>query len=63
MVTKFLPASVLGLESGNQSQGHRFHHRGLVEVSNANSYEADLEAAHVVVDYNKRQSYDCRADG
>ena len=53
---KVLPASVLGLESGNQSQGHRFHHRGLVEVSNANSYEADLEAAHVVVDYNKRQA-------
>ena len=53
---KVLPASVLGLESGNQSQGHRFHHKGLVEVSNANSYEADLKAAHVVVDYNKRQS-------
>lgn len=53
---RVLPASVLGLESGNQSQGHRFHHRGLVEVSNANSYEADLEAAHVVVDYNKRQT-------
>lgn len=53
---KVLPASVLGLESGNQSQGHRFHHRGLVEVSNANSYEAELEAAHVVVDYNKRQA-------
>lgn len=53
---KVLPASVLGLESGNQSQGHRFHHRGLVEVANADSYEADLEAAHVVVDYNKRQS-------
>lgn len=53
---KVLPASVLGLVSGNQSQGHRFHHRGLVEVANANSYEADLEAAHVVVDYNKRQA-------
>lgn len=53
---KVLPASVLGLVSGNQSQGHRFHHRGLVKVSNANTYEADLEAAHVVVDYNKRQA-------
>lgn len=53
---KVLPASVLGLTSGNQSQGHRFHHRGLVEVTHANNYEADLEDAHVVVDYNKRQA-------
>ena len=52
---KVLPAKVLGLESGNQSQGHRFHHRGLVTVANANSYEADLNAAYVVVDYAKRQ--------
>ena len=53
---KVLPAKVLGLESGNQSQGHRFHHRGLVTVTNADTYESDLEAAHVVVDYNKRQA-------
>lgn len=53
---KVLPAKVLGLDSGNQSQGHRFHHRGLVTVTNADTYESDLEAAHVVVDYNKRQA-------
>lgn len=53
---KVLPATVLGLDSGNQSQGHRFHHRGLVTVTNADTYESDLEAAHVVVDYNKRQA-------
>jgi glycyl-tRNA synthetase beta chain len=51
-----LPASVLGLNSGNQSQGHRFHHRGLVTISHADTYEAELEAAHVVVDYQKRQT-------
>ena len=52
---KVLPASVLGLSSSNQSQGHRFHHRGLVEVSSADSYEAELEAANVIVNYDSRQ--------
>ena len=52
---KVLPASVLGLSSSNQSQGHRFHHRGLVEVSSADAYEAELEAANVIVNYDRRQ--------
>lgn len=53
---KVLPANVLGLSASNLSQGHRFHHRDLVSVSNADSYESDLLAANVVVDYQKRQS-------
>lgn len=52
---KVIPASVLGLTSSNLSQGHRFHHRGLVEVSSANSYEKQLKEAYVIVDYNERQ--------
>lgn len=52
---KVLPASVLGLSSSNQSQGHRFHHKGLVEVSSADAYEAELEAANVIVNYDRRQ--------
>lgn len=53
---KVLPATVLGLTSSNLSQGHRFHHRGLIEVTHANVYEETLLTAHVVVDYAQRQS-------
>jgi len=53
---KVLPASVLGLEASNQSQGHRFHHRGLIEVTHADRYEAELKDAYVLVDYKARQS-------
>lgn len=53
---KVIPATILGLESSNLSQGHRFHHRGLVEVSSADSYEDTLKSAHVIVDYTTRQS-------
>ncbi|NVK25725.1 MAG: glycine--tRNA ligase subunit beta, partial [Gammaproteobacteria bacterium] len=52
---QILPASILGLTSSNQSQGHRFHHRGLVEVSHADNYEQELEQAHVIVNYQQRQ--------
>lgn len=48
-------AEVLGLTSSNQSQGHRFHHRGLVEIKSADSYLTDLEAAFVKADFNARQ--------
>lgn len=51
-----LPAQVLGLSSSNLSQGHSFHHRGLVEVSSALNYEKDLQSAHVVVNYETRRS-------
>lgn len=53
---KVLPANVLGLSSSNLSQGHRFHHRGLIEVPHANEYEATLLSANVVVDYAERQA-------
>lgn len=52
---KVLPAKVLGLDSSNQSQGHRFHHRGLVDISSATAYEEELKAAYVLVDYQTRQ--------
>ena len=52
---KVVDAEVLGLKSSNQSQGHRFHHRGLVEIKSADSYLSDLEAAYVMADFNARQ--------
>ena len=53
---QILPARVLGLTSSNQSQGHRFHHRGLVTIEHADSYEESLSKAYVMVDYQARQA-------
>lgn len=54
--SELIPASVLGLNSAKLSQGHRFHYRGLIEVSHADEYEATLKSAHVLVDYAERQA-------
>ncbi|QTH62959.1 glycine--tRNA ligase subunit beta [Psychrosphaera ytuae] len=48
-------AEVLGLTSSNVSQGHRFHHRGLVTISSADNYVKELEAAYVMADFTARQ--------
>ncbi len=53
---QLIPAKVLGLESNNQSQGHRFHHRGLVTITSADSYVEELKQAYVMVDFNERQN-------
>ena len=51
-----LPATVLGLEASNLSQGHRFHHRGLVTITHADEYESALASAYVMVNYQERQA-------
>lgn len=53
---KVIPIEVLGLTSSNQSQGHRFHHRGKVTITNADSYVEELKQAYVMVDFNERQT-------
>lgn len=53
---KVIDAKVLGLTSSNVSQGHRFHHRGLVTISHADNFIEELKAAHVMADFNERQT-------
>lgn len=50
-----ITGSALGVSSSNQVQGHRFHHQGLVTLSHANDYQAELAKAFVEVDYQARQ--------
>ncbi len=52
---KVLPLELLGLQSGRESSGHRFHHPGPVSLANATDYESALEAAHVMVDFERRR--------
>lgn len=53
--SEVLPATILGIESGKHSRGHRFMHDQAIEISSAAQYEALLEKAFVVVDYDARK--------
>lgn len=51
-----IPAKILGVESGAESFGHRFHHPNKIHISNASDYEAlMLKPGNVVVDFTKRR--------
>lgn len=54
--SSILKGEALGVTSGNQVQGHRFHHEGLVTIQHANDYQAELAKAFVEVDFAARQS-------
>lgn len=43
-----------GVASQHLSQGHRVHHAEPVAIRHAKTYEADLEAAYVIVDHETR---------
>ncbi|MES3006588.1 MAG: glycine--tRNA ligase subunit beta [Pseudomonadota bacterium] len=51
-----IPASILGIQSGNQSRGHRFQHNRAVTINAASEYESKLADAKVVADYERRKA-------
>src|SRR6185436_7985602 len=53
---KVVPGSVLGLQSGNRTRGHRFMSTGEIVLSNADEYEKTLAAGHVVASFEVRRS-------
>ena len=53
---EIIAGEALGVQSSNQLLGHRFHHEGLVTLTHADNYEAELEAAFVIADYDKRKA-------
>lgn len=50
-----IEAEILGLKTGNQSQGHRFHAPEAVTIKNADSYLTTLEQCKVIADFSQRQ--------
>ncbi|MBU2923507.1 glycine--tRNA ligase subunit beta [Colwellia sp. 1_MG-2023] len=54
--SELIAGEALGVTSGNQVQGHRFHHQGLVTINHANDYQAELAKAYVEVDFAERQN-------
>lgn len=53
---EIITGDILGVSSSNVVQGHRFHHEGLVLLTDANCYEKALNDAFVQVDYQARQA-------
>lgn len=51
-----VPASILGLTSGRESHGHRFHHPGAVTIANADAWLDALRGAHVLADPAERRA-------
>lgn len=51
-----IAGEVLGIESGTQLQGHRFHCPAGVQLTHADDYEQALLDAHVVADFAKRRA-------
>lgn len=45
-----------GLESGNKTEGHRFHSKGEIIVKDFADYKAKLSAANVVIDREDRKA-------
>jgi glycyl-tRNA synthetase beta chain len=60
---RVVAAEVLGLSSGNVTQGHRFLCKETVTIEHANEYETALEAGHVIASFAQRRNLiDARLD-
>ncbi len=52
-----IPADILGVSSGRESRGHRFHYPANIRIDSAQSYAPQLETlGHVVVDMAARRA-------
>ncbi|WP_440906094.1 glycine--tRNA ligase subunit beta [Catenovulum sp. SX2] len=51
-----IDAELLGVKTGLELQGHRFHSKGRVQISHADEYEAVLEKAFVIADFEARKT-------
>lgn len=54
---EIINANIMGVASGRQSFGHRFHHPESIQLNNASEYESLLESTgNVICDFAKRKS-------
>ncbi len=49
-----VPCAVGGIAAGRATMGHRFHSSGPISIDTAETYAAQLRAAHVIVDHEER---------
>ncbi len=53
---KVIPCTVLGIDAGSDSMGHRFHYPKRATIRALADYEKQLEKAYVMVSFEKRKS-------
>ncbi|RUR11737.1 glycine--tRNA ligase subunit beta [Legionella septentrionalis] len=53
---KAITTGLLGITTGAQSFGHRFHHPQAITISSPDLYEALLQDAYVIADFAKRRN-------
>ena len=54
--TAVIDASIMGVATGKQSQGHRFHSAGAISIKEPSAYLATLEkTGHVFADFDRRR--------
>jgi len=54
---RIVPGTVLGLQSGNKTRGHRFMGKGEITLANADEYESRLrDDGKVVADFAARRA-------
>jgi glycyl-tRNA synthetase beta chain len=53
---KVVPGTVLGLQSGNRTRGHRFMDEGEIVLGQAGEYQETMSAHSVIVDFEHRKS-------
>ncbi len=51
-----IDATIQGHKTGNLTRGHRFHAPDFIEIAHADDYEATLQNAKVIADFDKRQA-------
>jgi glycyl-tRNA synthetase beta chain len=52
---KVVPAEILGINAGNDSRGHRFHHPSPIKIPDAHDYAATLRQNYVIADFGERR--------
>ena len=50
-----IECEILGAQAGNETRGHRFHHRQPITINNPAEYEDKLLQAYVIADFEKRR--------
>lgn len=51
-----LPMKLFGVDSGQLTHGHRFHHPQSIKINHPSDYENRLEKAYVMADFEKRRA-------
>ncbi len=55
--TETIDCSILGIQAGNQTFGHRFHHPDAIQLKSAESYLQQLEeTGKVIADFDRRKT-------